>query len=281
MSWFDMKARAGAGEISIFGEIGQNGITAAKFASHLNKLGQVSRITMSMNSPGGSVFDGLAIYNILRRHPARIFARIDGVAASIASTILMAADEIVAPENSLLMVHNPAGFCEGTASDMAKFAETLNQVAQSMGGIYAARSRRPLAEVLDWMNSETWFDGAEAVKAGLADRIEKPVKMAAHHDLSRFVNAPPQAITAPPPPPPPPRQPTAEELAMYERVQKDRNKVLAAIVGEAVAAKMPINSIQALLDCGTLDEARAKIGAATNGRSAANVIELNQHHGPN
>jgi ATP-dependent Clp protease, protease subunit len=138
------------------------------------------------------VFDGVAIYNALERHSATITVWIDGLAASIASMVAMAGDEVVMPENAMLVLHDPSGMVVGTAQDMRATAEALDKMKAGMIAAYCAKSRRDDAEILALMAAETWLSAEEAVAHGLADRVEQPVRMAAHFDLSRFRHPPPQ-----------------------------------------------------------------------------------------
>jgi ClpP class serine protease len=138
------------------------------------------------------VFDGVAIYNALKRHAAAITVWIDGIAASIASMIAMAGDEVVVPENAMLMLHDPSGLVMGTAADMRAMAEALDRMKAGMVAAYRDKSGRDDAEIEALMAAETWLSAQEAVALGLADRLEEPVRMAAHFDLSRFRNTPPQ-----------------------------------------------------------------------------------------
>ena len=107
----------------------------------------ICRSTLRINSPGGSVFDAVAIHNALSRHAGPVTVWIDGIAASAASYIAMAGDEIVMPENTFLMIHDPAGVVMGTAADMRNMAGTLDKIADSMLRGYAARSGRPEDEI--------------------------------------------------------------------------------------------------------------------------------------
>jgi hypothetical protein len=138
------------------------------------------------------VFDGIAIYNALKRHDAAITVWIDGIAASIASMMAMAGDEVVMPENAMLMLHDPSGLVMGTASDMRAMAEALDRMKAGMVAAYRDKSGRNDAEIEALMQAETWLSADEALALGLADRVEAPVRMAAHFDLSCFRNPPPQ-----------------------------------------------------------------------------------------
>jgi ATP-dependent Clp protease, protease subunit len=190
--WFDFRAQAGGAEIVIYDEIGAFGIPAKAFLDELKALGPVAELTVRINSPGGSVFDGVAIYNALKRHNAVITVWVDGIAASIASMIAMAGDEVVMPENAMLMLHDPSALVLGTASDMRAMAEALDKMTAGMVAAYRDKSGRSDAEIEALMRDETWLSAEEAVALGLADRVEEPVRMAAHFDLSRFRNTPPQ-----------------------------------------------------------------------------------------
>ena len=140
-SWFEAKATSNGdktiAEIMIYDEIGLWGITAKDFADALKGLGKVDEIVLSINSPGGSVFDGVSIYNMLKRGRASVTARIDGVAASIASVIAMAADRIIMPSNAFMMVHDPSGVVMGNSKDMRALADALDKVRDSMAGFYS------------------------------------------------------------------------------------------------------------------------------------------------
>jgi ATP-dependent protease ClpP protease subunit len=200
--WYDFRAQAGDAEIVIYDEIGAFGIPAKAFLDELRALGPIAKLTVRINSPGGSVFDGVAIYNALKRHDAAITVWIDGIAASIASMIAMAGDEVIMPENAMLVLHDPSGLVAGTASDMRAMAEALDRMKAGIVAAYRDKSGREDAEIEALMRDETWLSAQEAVALGLADRIEEPVRMAAQFDLSRFRNPPPQlaALVATPSP---------------------------------------------------------------------------------
>jgi ATP-dependent Clp protease, protease subunit len=190
--WYEFRAQMKGAEIVIYDEIGAFGIPAKAFLDELRTLGPVAELTVRINSPGGSVFDGVAIYNALKHHEARVTVWIDGIAASIASVIAMAGDEVVMPENAMLMLHDPSALVIGTAADMRGMAEALDKMKAGMVAAYREKSGRDDAEIEVLMHDETWLSAAEAVELGLADRVEQPVRMAAHFDLSRFRNPPPQ-----------------------------------------------------------------------------------------
>jgi ATP-dependent Clp protease, protease subunit len=195
-SWYAIRARATGAEVAIYDEIGAHGVSAKGFLAELGALPDAAPIDLRLNSPGGSVFDAVAIHNALKRHEGPVTVWIDGIAASAASYVAMAGDEIVMPENAFLMIHDPAGLVVGTADDMRAMAEALDKVKGSLVAGYAAKSGRAADEIAALMTAETWFDAKDALDAGLATRIAEPVRMAARFDIARFRNAPPALVQA-------------------------------------------------------------------------------------
>lgn len=180
-------------EILIYDEIGWSwfgdGVTAKQFVKDLAEL-DVERITVRINSGGGDVFEGLAIFNALRRHDAMVTTEIDGIAASIASVIALAGEEVRIADNAFFMIHNPHGFAGGNASDMREFAELLDKIGGSLAGVYVDKSGQDVEAIQEWMDVETWFDAEEAKAAGFVDAITKGKEIHACADLSVFSKAP-------------------------------------------------------------------------------------------
>lgn len=195
-SWYAIRARGTGAEVAIYDEIGAYGVSAKGFLAELGALPDGTPVDLRLNSPGGSVFDAVAIHNALKRHEGPVTVWIDGIAASAASYIAMAGDEIVMPENAFLMIHDPAGLVMGTAEDMRAMAEALDKVKGSLVSGYAAKSGRTPEEVSALMAAETWFDASDAVAQGFADRLIEPVRIAANFDIGRFRNAPPVLVEA-------------------------------------------------------------------------------------
>lgn len=200
-SWYTIRAQASGAqgsrtEVLIYDEIGAYGVTAKGFLAELGALPDDAAIDLRLNSPGGSVFDAVAIYNALKRHSGDITVWIDGIAASAASYIAMAGDTIVMPENAFLMIHDPSGLVMGTAEDMRATAEALDKVKGSLIQGYAAKSGKPDDEIATLMAAETWLDAKDALDFGFIDRIAEPVKLAASFDVARFRNAPPEVVEA-------------------------------------------------------------------------------------
>ena len=187
-NWYSMQALVApnAAEISIYDEIGMRGVTAKQFIGDLKALGDVKDITVSINSPGGSVFDGLAMYNALSASAANITAKVMGVAASIASIVLMSAKKIEMPENSFLMIHNPRNGLEGEASDMREMADILDKIQASMVAIYVARTGKSEDEIRALMDAETYMTAEEALAFGFCDEVIPAVEAKAAFEVDRL-----------------------------------------------------------------------------------------------
>ena len=198
--WYTLKNQADqSSELLIYDVIGDwAGLSARQLVNDLKDL-DTSEITVRINSPGGSVFDGIAIYNALRHHKAHIHVRIEGLAASIASVIAMGGDTIHMAANALMMIHNPFGWVGGDAEELRKVADMLDKTTEVIAQTYAANSSLEVREIINLMNDETWFTATEAQGHGLVDVVEEPVQLAAHFDLSAFNHVPqplpPQFIT--------------------------------------------------------------------------------------
>lgn len=207
-SWYRVR-NADEGEssarVDIYDEIGWGwfgGVTAADFVAEITAL-DVEQIDLHINSPGGDVYEGLAILNSLRQHKARVVVTVDGVAASAASFIAMAGDEVIMARNSELMIHEAMGICIGWASDMRDMGDRLDKISNNIASIYADRAG---GSVEDWraaMTAETWYSDQEAVDAGLADRVlstsdEDAETAKNQHDLSVFAHAGRRNAPAPP-----------------------------------------------------------------------------------
>lgn len=197
--WFEIRAAAEGAEVVIYDAIGGFGLSAKAFTDELKRFATVPILQVRINSPGGDVFEGLAIHNALARHPARKVVTIDGLAASIASVVAMAGDEIVMPANAMLMLHDPSAAVVGRAQELRQMADGLDRIRAAMAAIYAGRSQREPHDVERLMDAETWLSASEALALGLADRIDPPVRMAARFDLSVFANVPPALTTNVPP----------------------------------------------------------------------------------
>lgn len=194
-SWYSIKAKANdTAEISIYDEIGFWGVSAASFAQDLKDCGNnLKQINLHIHSPGGDVFDGIAIYNLLKNHPANVTVYIDGLAASMASVIAMAGNEVIMPENAMMMIHKPWGIQGGDAEDMRKYADLLDKVENTLIPAYANKTGKTPEELAEMLSAETWLNGKECVEQGFADKLAEPlVAMASikSRKLEDFENMP-------------------------------------------------------------------------------------------
>lgn len=174
------------------------GMSSGEFAASLDALPRgLEEIRLHINSPGGDVFEGIAILNALRNHPAKVTTVVDGLAASIASVIALAGDEMRMSPNSEFMIHEAWGGGIGNAADMRKLADVLDHISDNIAGAYAARAGGEVAHWRALMAEETWFSAEETVQAGLADGLAEPkavdggkpvpaAALAASFDLSAF-----------------------------------------------------------------------------------------------
>jgi len=185
--WYAMELTEEAAEISIFDTIGGWDFTVKDFKRDFDAIKKSKKLRLLLNSPGGDVFDGMAIYNLLAGYRDKLSVEVLGVAASIASVIALAGRELIMAQGSYLMIHNPSGIVVGNAGDMRKTAETLDKIAGQMANIYAGKSYLSREEVLAAMEEESWYTAAEAVEAGFADRVEDRGQIAAlAFDMRQF-----------------------------------------------------------------------------------------------
>ena len=193
-----MKATNNVAQIDIFGEIvGEKWFdeetSATSFRDALKELGDVSIINLSINSGGGSVFDGIAIYNMLKSHKATVNVYVEGLAASIASVIAMAGDTITMRSGSMMMVHMPWTLSQGNAEEMRKTADTLEKTGDNIVDIYSERTGITSDEIRNIMNDETWLSAEEAVEQGWATKLDKKeavMNSVPKEILGRFSNVP-------------------------------------------------------------------------------------------
>lgn len=164
-------------ELLLYGVIGDDGfwsdVTAKEFSDELKDVEDAKTIRVRINSPGGDVFAGQAIYSMLKRCKAEVIGYVDGLAASIASLVLMACDTVIMPKNSMLMIHKPWTATAGNANDMGKVIETLNKVEEAMLTAYVDKTGMAEAEIKELLAAETWLTASDAVAKGFADEIEE------------------------------------------------------------------------------------------------------------
>ena len=168
--WFNLKESENETEIFIYDEISWWGITADDLVSTIVGI-EADNITVRINSPGGSVFDGLAITNALRTHPANITTVNDSLAASIASIIMMAGDQRKAQNNSMMMIHNAWGIAIGDHHEMSKTAALLEKITGTLADEYARYSNEDASYFLNAMDNEAWLSAQESSDLGLVTEV--------------------------------------------------------------------------------------------------------------
>lgn len=177
-SWYRITNAADSdeAEIMLYDEVGGwFGATADRFIADLRDV-TAPNLRVRINSPGGSVFEGIAIANALRSHSANVTVQVDGIAASIASVIAMAGDRVEMAPNTMMMIHDASGLCMGDAADMEEMAELLDLISDNIADAYAARAGGTRDQWRDRMRAETWYLPEDAVDAGLADEATKTPK---------------------------------------------------------------------------------------------------------
>lgn len=219
-------------EVLIYGDIGygwyDEGITAETITNTIAEL-DVETINVRINSGGGLVFEGLAIYQAFARHDAKIVVHIDGIAASIASIIAMAGDEIRISEGANLMIHKPWSGVWGDAVAMRKEADVLDQLEKGLINIYEARTGAKRSDIESWVGAETWFLGQEAVDAGFADVIVPAKKKPANSALFNLFKRTPQNLLA---------SSSTPEIREFESFLRDAEG-LSNAQAKRIAAAMP------------------------------------------
>ena len=186
--WYNIQNKAGeTADIYIFDEIGTYGVTAQEFISEIKDLKDMP-INIRINSLGGDVFDGMAMYNVIKRREYKTTVYIEGIAASIATIIALGADEVIMAENSLFMIHNAWGGTSGEAKDMRKTAQTLDKITSELTDIYVKKTGLSYDALAEMMDEETWLNAEEAFRLGFIDTISDSIKVAAKYDVSKFKN---------------------------------------------------------------------------------------------
>jgi ATP-dependent protease ClpP protease subunit len=241
---YAIRAEAESLELQIYGIIGPDDgwgdMVSARSVVGALQDSKASNIVVRINSDGGDVIEGLAIYNRLVEHSAKKIIKIDSIAASMGSLIAMAGDEIHMPESSWMMVHRPWGGASGNAEDLREVADIMDRSTVMLASIYAKRTGLPIEKINELLAAETWMTGAEAKALGFATHITPAVRMVARLRPGAFVNLPKALVDAhartaveDPKPAPPETQPSIET----DGDQMELLKAILAKLGMAEDAK--------------------------------------------
>ena len=193
-NWFKIENSAtDVATCYIYDEISAYGVSVKDFSAVLSGI-KAGTINLSINSPGGNVFDGVTIYNLLKEHPAQVDVQVDGLAASIASVIAMAGDKITMAKNAMMMIHNAWSIACGNASDMRQIADVLDKIDGTLVKTYQDRTGCTQRDIKSMMAAETWLNADEALAKGFCDCVGSCADAKASFDLSKFQNAPREAV---------------------------------------------------------------------------------------
>ena len=221
-TWYNLKAAADKTPVlSIFDDIGAYGVSAKSFLNDLRTV-TADEVDVEINSPGGDVFAGLAIYNGLRASGKKINVKVLGLAASAASLVAMAGDTIEMPENAFMMIHNPWGFAMGGADEMRNTADVLDKIGTGLVSTYAKRTGKTDQEITALLDAETWMTAQEAVDAGFATSVTPALAVKASYSEDRLPENVRLAFKA--------QAPTTDDFAPAEAP--------APVFGETLAAQV-------------------------------------------
>ena len=243
-TWYNLKAAADKTPVlSIFDDIGAYGVSAKSFLNDLRTV-TTDEVDVEINSPGGDVFAGLAIYNGLRASGKKINVKVLGLAASAASLVAMAGDTIEMPENAFMMIHNPWGFAMGGADEMRNTADVLDKIGTGLVSTYAKRTGKTDQEITALLDAETWMTAQEAVDAGFATSVTAALAVKASYSEDRLPENVRLAFKA--------QAPTTDDSAPAEAP----GEATAPVFGETLAAQ-----VQTIADAAGLGQYAALWGA--------------------
>ncbi len=192
--WYSIKAAANRAEVYIYDEIGAFGVSAKQFTQEFAAI-NASQILVRINSIGGDVFDGIAIHNAIKAKQADITTQVDGIAASIASIIMLAGKQIAIAKNGYVMIHQPWTFAMGNGEDLRKQADLLDKLSGTMATMYAAKTGKTAEQMSSVMSAVTWYTAEEAKAAGFVDAVleeEGDLPAAAAKAVLKLQNPPEQ-----------------------------------------------------------------------------------------
>ncbi len=248
-AYFRAASSGKAPELCIYDEVGpspfaMNPVTLAGVRECLNEIGDAPELTVRINSVGGSVTEGMAIYAALREFAGVVNVVVEGLAASIASVIAMSGKTVTMTAGSYMMVHNPFAVAQGEASDLRRTADLLDKMRADMLAIYAAKTGMATADLEALVDAETYLSADEAVKLGFADRVsDTGARIAA--SAVKLLNKPPEALK---------RAALAKESPMTEEEMKKMKADLAAAQEECKSLKAELEKFKKSDDSGDEDE---------------------------
>lgn len=216
---FEVKAEADEATVYLYDAIGGwFGLPAGDFVKELNAI-TAPKIHLRINSPGGDVFESRAIATAVREHKSNIIAHVDGVAASAATLVAIAAREVEMSEGAFFMIHQAWAIAMGNSEDMLQMAGLLEKADGSIAADYMRKTKKPKQQIVDWMAAETWFTAQEAKDAGFVDRVAEAAGVENRWNLAAYANAP-KALTEAKPKAEPQydREALDRRLALYERI---------------------------------------------------------------
>lgn len=220
---FKLILAADKAEILLYDVIGEDmfgGISARAFAEELGRAKSVKQIDVRINSPGGDAFAGITMHNLLRSHPANVTTFVDGLAASAASIVAVAGDQVEMASNAMMMIHRAWTIAMGNAQDFEKQAHLLNTIDGTLAETYAAKTGGDAAGILEQMTTETWLTAEQAMDQGFADRIgqEHAIAACVRPELFKYKYVPPQFVDKSPLPETIPlHRALKQELSQFER----------------------------------------------------------------
>lgn len=196
MNQFEVKMAGPIPEIYMYAGIGEayGGVSAESFVKAVNNIRGKSEIVVHLHSEGGDAFEAAGMYAALKRHPAHVIMQVDGLAASSASYLMMAGDEIQIADNGIVMIHEPESGARGRASEMERRAAMLRTLIGTVAQAYSERSGQSDDAIARMMEAETWMDARTAVSNGFADKLLPSKKVSMNVDWSRFRNPPPRLV---------------------------------------------------------------------------------------
>lgn len=236
-----MKASADgkSADVFIYGEITKYAweeygeVSSITFKNELDELGDVDEINLYINSPGGSVFEAMAIIAMLDRHPADIISHIDGLAASCASVVPMISKRVIMPSNALMMIHHAWTFAMGNAASLRKSADDIERISQAMCQYYLDRAGDKLSEekLNEMLEEDTWLTAEQCLEYGLCDEIieaNQAVAYAFDGDWAKkYSNVPKQLLEQQKEPSSPLPQQSVEEMALRQKIKEQAEASLA------------------------------------------------------